>query len=219
MKNATFEACKIFIEHGANLNWTNKNGDTLVHVAAIRNQTGFLDYLVRDKKVDINTPRKRDNWTPLHCAALWNHIEICKYLIDHGADTRAKSKCGKTPAQVASDQDLIDYIGNASATRRNRRGVEDHFAVLLQNPPYHKYKPQRIAKPVNSRTSFGNYPPFGLHDFLVPFHLLIQYFVRDVVDSSRTRQQTFSPIEAILQNRIDPIAEKAIDYLPHFTDP
>ena len=88
----TFEKCKILLEHGANMNWTSSNGESLVHVAVMQNEMNFLDYLVGDKLVEINTGRRTDDWTPLHCAAFWNHFGICKYLIEHGADIRAKSK-------------------------------------------------------------------------------------------------------------------------------
>ena len=213
----TFEEFKILLEHGANMNWTNSNDESLVHVAVIQNGMDFLDYLVRDKHVEINTARKMDNWTPLHCAAFWNHFEICKYLIEHGADIRAKTECGKTPAQIASDRELIDYMGQASTSKRYRRSLqENYFQTLLQNPTGREYRYEKIAGPVNKNpvSSSGDDLFFGLQTL----NLLFRFFVRDSVNLSQTRQQASLSTVAILQGRMDPIVENAIHYLSNLTN-
>jgi ankyrin repeat protein len=44
-----------------------------------------------------------DGWTPLHLAAFFGHSKIAEYLLNHGADARARSKNsnGNTPLHAA----------------------------------------------------------------------------------------------------------------------
>ena len=50
--------------------------------------------------VDVNA---KDRWgrTALHCAAVYNHLQIGRMLIDAGADVRAKDEDKETPLDCA----------------------------------------------------------------------------------------------------------------------
>ena len=69
----------------------------------------------------INSGIKTDlvgisSWTPLHLAVFKNHIDIVKYLIDHGdANIDAKDDKGWNPLLMAvsnSDIELVKYLIN-----------------------------------------------------------------------------------------------------------
>jgi ankyrin repeat protein len=41
------------------------------------------------------------DWTPLHWASRWGHVQVVKELLDHGADIDAKDEGGGTPLLYA----------------------------------------------------------------------------------------------------------------------
>jgi ankyrin repeat protein len=248
--NSPVEVCKYLIEHGADVNqrnnkgetpldiaisndnhevckcldvgWRNENGETLVHVAAIRNKISLLEYLVREKHADVNAPRTNDHWTPLHCAAFWNNYESCEFLIKHGANPIAEGTCGKTPAQVASDERLISFIRNASTTTRMRRSVGPHqFSAPLQDSIlYHEYTRLGIVGNLreNSWISLDDarLRLFQFQNFLFFTRWLLRYLSQGSCSarSSQGEPQIVSPGAAIS----DPVAEAAVGTFPRFED-
>ncbi len=91
-----------------------------MHIAVNNEDEPMLRLLVRlaaDEDPDmprhlINMPRMRENAprtsvandrnTPLHLAAKKCNFQIYKYLLDHGANPKARNAAGKTPAQLLS---------------------------------------------------------------------------------------------------------------------
>ena len=59
---------KMLIEHGANVNLRDKNGLTVIHVAAQGDQVAMIYYLQQYQKLDINEPDFKGS-TALHWAA------------------------------------------------------------------------------------------------------------------------------------------------------
>lgn len=61
----------------------------------------------------------KSSWTPLHLAVFKNHIDIVKYLIDHGkANINAKDDEGWNPLLMAvsnSNIELVKYLINCGA--------------------------------------------------------------------------------------------------------
>jgi ankyrin repeat protein len=213
-----FELCKYMIQHGGvDVDRKNEDGETLMHVAAAGNKIKLLDFLVREKHADVNTPRTSDHWTPLHCAALWNHYNSCEYLIQHGANTGAKGTCGKTAAQVASDKRVIHVLTNASNKTRRCRSVGFHVPALNFNPePFESS--ERLVDVGNSgeslMVSVQHTRPFHLYSFLIAAHWFV-LCVRSLARLARPdeRRSHWSPA-GILQNKMDSVAEDAILALP-----
>lgn len=48
-----------------------------------------------------------DSRTALHVACWWGHFDIAKYLVAHGARTKAKDNFGNTPIDDAKSIDWI----------------------------------------------------------------------------------------------------------------
>ena len=46
-------------------------------------------------------------WTPLHCAAWYNSLEVARLLIDLGVKIDVKNKHGQTPLHLAVRKDSI----------------------------------------------------------------------------------------------------------------
>jgi ankyrin repeat protein len=82
---------RLFLESGANPNAVDEWNLTLAHVAADRGDVEKLKILL-DYKADINrlTP---EGSSPLFFAAVLDHPEACKFLLDHGARLDIYSAC------------------------------------------------------------------------------------------------------------------------------
>lgn len=67
------------------------------------------------------TPNSRDQngYTPIHAAAEYAHLDLLKYLIDHGGDVNVKDSDGDTPLhaceQVSVAEKLVELGANLDA--------------------------------------------------------------------------------------------------------
>merc|ERR1712113_1369557 len=78
-------------------------GMTALMVAA---QFGALTTLQRllSEEGDVDDVDSR-GWTALHCAAYEGHAKVCVELLKHGANAEAADHDGRTPMQIALEQD------------------------------------------------------------------------------------------------------------------
>ncbi|KXZ24286.1 hypothetical protein AYB33_10975 [Leptospira santarosai] len=87
-----FQITKYFVEHGADVNAENNDGQTPLHKAT---KIEIIKYLV-ENGANMNA-KDNDGQTPLHKATKWRSFEIIEYLIRQGADKNVKDKSGKIP--------------------------------------------------------------------------------------------------------------------------
>ena len=59
--------------------------------------------------IDKEKPNKMGE-TPLHAAAMSGNVDIADVLIDFGLDPHAKSLSGSTPLDVATEEEMIDFL-------------------------------------------------------------------------------------------------------------
>jgi hypothetical protein len=89
--NNQFEVCKLLIEKGADINAVNKQGFTVLIIAALygKDHPEVCKVLI-EKGADVNA-RSQDGrrLTPLMAAARQGSLEICKLFIKSGADVFA----------------------------------------------------------------------------------------------------------------------------------
>jgi ankyrin repeat protein len=99
------------LKAGAGINAPSADGSTPLHYAAFEGDRQLLEFLL-SAGASVNASN-HDGWTPLHfvVAIPWSQgfpwvikerTECAKLLIDAGADTSARSKSGKTPADMVS---------------------------------------------------------------------------------------------------------------------
>jgi ankyrin repeat protein len=118
------EIIELLFEHGGSI----ANGQ-LLHFAVHRNQPDCLDILqlLLDKGCDINAIRYQnhkfsydhDNFlmglgTPLHEAAMTGRVHVAKFLLDRGANPRARDTWGRLPIDRAHEHghlETIDLLG------------------------------------------------------------------------------------------------------------
>jgi ankyrin repeat protein len=210
------EIYKYLIEHGANVN--EAVFGTAMHIAAASNQVGLLNILIERTPADVNATRKRDNWSPLHCAAIWGNLDAVKCLIEHRANIQAEDKYGKTPVQVASNHEVIAYMNSSSAKPRTRRS-------LGVSPIPYQYTRHRVIDDEGRFWSVENSSGEGSSLFwgdsfasqLQNFFPLFQLVMRNLPLLVEPRI-VFETIEQTLQHRMDSVAENAIEALPVFEE-
>jgi len=104
------------LSHPANL----KTGDTVLHFSAKSNNLRLASYLL-SHRVPVSPPNNA-KWTPLHLAALHDHVDLARILLEHGAAVNISFETfGSTPLhRVYSSQmaELLIAFG-ADVTAKN----------------------------------------------------------------------------------------------------
>lgn len=95
--------------------WKKKrsNCEDLLMAAEAGNLTKVKDLLNKEIYKEFVANLKfqgLDEFTALHFAAQENRSEVCKYLLDNGADTEAKSSIGRTPLHLCSIRGHPDIV-------------------------------------------------------------------------------------------------------------
>lgn len=98
---------ELLTNKGLDIPHVQKEGNTLLHFAVIKNDIDLLDKITA-YKVDVNA--KNDNGlTPLHTAAMTsNNIEIIKHLLELGADASILSDFDETVYELALENELLE---------------------------------------------------------------------------------------------------------------
>jgi ankyrin repeat protein len=102
-----FEAkLKLLQENGLSMNKTQNNGNTLLHIAAQKNDLALLKRL---SSFDIDINAKNDGgYTVLHIAAMKaKNDAILKYLVSQGANKTIKTEFDETVLDLASENELL----------------------------------------------------------------------------------------------------------------
>lgn len=194
------------------VNWKNKYGTTILHMAAFQDQVDILSYLVEKKRVDVNIADDYGQ-TPLHSAALGNAQKSCEYLIKRGANMVLKDKNGKSPVDEASDALLFEYL-NEELQKRTRRSVPESFLdartgvvreIVHRNRNNLPWSADRLEQSASS--SFVG-RTLTLLNFLEVAGILIRRNLKSI-------GRTFLSPGDIAASRIDPLAIEAIQRVPN----
>jgi ankyrin repeat protein len=124
--------------NSSNMHMVDEEGQTLLHVAAAREQAEIVSYLV-GLGADVNVQSK-DGQTALHYAAIRQNMPIAAMLIERGADLSIVDKHGNTPLWDAmsssrKDYDLVDFLLSRGADPNvmNRAGRSVASAAIERN--------------------------------------------------------------------------------------
>ena len=136
------EITRMLLDHGANTNAKNENGDTPLHRVSLSRyypeEVGVsITRLLLGRGVDVHAIDKYEN-TALHCAAFRARPGITTVLLDHGANTNAKNKDGETPLhRVSQDKDSSKHDGVSVTRLLLERGVDVHAMDKSGNTALH----------------------------------------------------------------------------------
>ncbi len=95
-ENNFFEVCALLETKGVGPDIQANAGPLLCAAATFGQPDRIKQYLALGGDVQAREPREQA--TPLHCAAGQQDVQICKLLIENGADPNARDKLGQTPA-------------------------------------------------------------------------------------------------------------------------
>ncbi len=136
------EITQMLLDHGANMNEQNEQGETPLHLVS-RGQYDSEEHgvgiarLLLARGVDVNAQDK-DQFTPFLLAAFNGRLEIAQVLLDHGANTNAQNDQGETPLHLVSrgKYDSEEY-GVGIARLLLARGVDANAQDKDHDTPLH----------------------------------------------------------------------------------
>jgi ankyrin repeat protein len=101
-KKTSLETISILLRYGADPNYRDKDGKTLLHTAVFRERGDLVDVLLRHA-ADINVKNKFGE-TALHLAISYKNKDMVELLVSRGADVNARNFQNRTPLYVLEAQ-------------------------------------------------------------------------------------------------------------------
>ena len=105
MRSDVPELVDYLLQRRARVNTRNRNGETVLSIAAY---TGKFQYVKR--LVEVGAEVNFYGWPPLAYAAYNGHQEIVDYLLKHGAEINAKTQNGSTALFFAARFGHIEVV-------------------------------------------------------------------------------------------------------------
>ena len=105
---ANLNLVRDLITLGANLDWQNEDGQTVLHKCARWNSPEIARMLL-DAGADVNV-QDGDGWTALHVSAFNNRLEITQVLIDAGADKTIPNNDGELPYELPDRKEFKELL-------------------------------------------------------------------------------------------------------------
>uniref|UniRef100_H3C1P0 phospholipase A2 n=1 Tax=Tetraodon nigroviridis TaxID=99883 RepID=H3C1P0_TETNG len=150
----TAEMCRVLLEHGCEINYLSKTGESPLHIMTKKGRfEAAMVLLTHGANANL---KGQDGNTALHLAMKLDHIELIKALIVFGADVEIHNDLGETPGLIAARTSkgpnrkiLLDMLCSVGVQRC-------HPPSLNSSPP--NFKPAAIGNPF----SFLVYIPLQL---------------------------------------------------------
>ncbi|MBL7684269.1 MAG: ankyrin repeat domain-containing protein [Flavipsychrobacter sp.] len=105
---------------GADVNAQARNGRTILHVAAMLNDTTLAKIALKDSSVNVNIIDNMFHVPPIWYAARFNSLNVAKLLLNHGNNLlnvpgNGKNTWNATALDVATDTAMIRLLSNHGA--------------------------------------------------------------------------------------------------------
>lgn len=110
-----------------------RGGSAALHVAAHQGNLGAVELLLQ-RRADIASTQTVLRMTPLHCAAIGGHAEMCAALLQAGAPTSVRDSTGRTPAAWAKRRGNVE-IARLLVTGAPARGASYPVGVVVVDAP------------------------------------------------------------------------------------
>ncbi|XP_030020883.1 serine/threonine-protein phosphatase 6 regulatory ankyrin repeat subunit A isoform X1 [Manduca sexta] len=103
------QVCDALLTNKAFINSKARNGRTALHLAAMNGFAHLVKFLIRDHNavIDVLTLKKQ---TPLHLAAASGQMEVCKLLLELGANIDATDELGQKPIHAAAQSNYSEVV-------------------------------------------------------------------------------------------------------------
>lgn len=129
----------MLVDAGVDINWTDKTGESALHITARFGHEGCTRVIVRgsaSQTVDVELAEKSYAWTPLHVAAVDGSAAVVQLLVDAGADVSRPDASGWTAKEHAALRGHMD-IARLLAAHTDEDEAAARVAARLQQaaPP------------------------------------------------------------------------------------
>ncbi|PHH85079.1 hypothetical protein CDD83_926 [Cordyceps sp. RAO-2017] len=128
---------EMLVQAGVDVNWTDKTGESVLHIAARYGHVGCAHIIVRGSewhKADLEIAEHSYSWTPLHVAAVDGSIGVVQLLVEAGADVSRPDASGWTAKEHAALRGHMD-IARLLAAHTNEVEAASRVAAGLQAAP------------------------------------------------------------------------------------
>ncbi len=169
---------ELLIKAGADIN-SKSLGYSFLHCAVAIQDVDLVKQILKYDP-DLEVRESKANATPLHFAAVNNHVEILVMLLEKGANPEARLINGLTTLHIAAEHGSIEMVEailkkNVDITARDVHGrTVLHFAVANKKPDSADII-HRIANTstflVNNNTNWSVVDTFGSMPFMVAEYL------------------------------------------------
>ena len=127
------EAIKGFLAKDNKIGDQNKNGYSILHIAARTGQTAVAEFALANG-ANINLPSNSKK-TPLHYTAQLNQLAMAKLLVEAKADLAAKDKKGRTALDLAAGEakrELANYLRGVGVTSKSDEAAAKSIFVAAE---------------------------------------------------------------------------------------
>ena len=127
------EAIKGFLAKDNKIGDQNKNGYSILHIAARTGQTAVAEFALANG-ANINLPSNSKK-TPLHYTAQLNQLAMAKLLVEAKADLEAKDKKGRTALDLATGEakrELANYLRGVGVTSKSDEAAAKSIFVAAE---------------------------------------------------------------------------------------
>ncbi|KAG6087213.1 hypothetical protein E4U15_008195 [Claviceps sp. LM218 group G6] len=96
---------KMLVDAGVDINWTDKTGETALHIAATLGHDACARIILQgsdSQKANIEIVENSYSWTPLHVAAVDGSLSVVQLLVQAGADVSKPDASGWTAKEHAA---------------------------------------------------------------------------------------------------------------------
>ncbi len=144
---------------GANIDETDEDGFTALHLAASGGHKGVAEMLIASG-ANVNANSRKFRSTPLHHAAGKGHKDVAQLLIDKGANVNAKDNKQRTPLRLAADGNHREIVELLIAKGADVNAKQDYGRTLVHSAAYagHKDVAELLIEKgadINAKDSFG----------------------------------------------------------------
>ncbi|XP_034942548.1 ankycorbin isoform X2 [Chelonus insularis] len=131
------ETLKILAQHGGSLHARTVRGTGVAHEAVLSGRIELIEWLAKKKPSTLDVAT-HDGRTPLHVAALYGYLDVCKVLLDHNARINAIFRTSKSGPMTPLDAAL--YRGHRDCAKL----IQMHGGTTAHNLRTYKTAPNKI---------------------------------------------------------------------------
>lgn len=112
-----YSTVQLLLDHGANISIRDSSGYLPLHDAALGGNADVMRTLIASG-ADLSAVTRDSGETALHIAASWGRVDVVRLLLAAGASTVAKDVRGRTPLEVAVQNNQNEVISVLTASKQ-----------------------------------------------------------------------------------------------------